>query len=89
MVSNLCQRTNAKRSPFRLLAPIYDDNEFKAVIVSEAQDQHLQRNILERTERKTDASVYIIDQQQRLVAHSGSGSVIFGAQAKPIEANAY
>lgn len=57
------------------LAPIYDDNEFKAVIVSDIKINTFNA-FLREVKEKTDASVYIIDQQQRLVAHSGGGSVV-------------
>ncbi|MFA0265663.1 EAL domain-containing protein [Vibrio cyclitrophicus] len=57
------------------LAPIYDDNEFKAVIVSDIKINTFNA-FLRNLKAETDASVYIIDQQQRLVAHSGGGSVV-------------
>ncbi|WP_060983238.1 bifunctional diguanylate cyclase/phosphodiesterase [Vibrio splendidus] len=57
------------------LAPIYDDNEFKAVVVSDIKINTFNA-FLKRLKDRTDASVYIIDKQQRLVAHSGGGSVV-------------
>ncbi|ARP39551.1 EAL domain-containing protein [Vibrio syngnathi] len=57
------------------LAPIYDDNEFKAVVVSDIKINTFNA-FLKELKDKTDASVYIIDKQQRLVAHSGGGSVV-------------
>ncbi|UPR52266.1 EAL domain-containing protein [Vibrio cyclitrophicus] len=57
------------------LAPIYDDNEFKAVVVSDIKINTFNA-FLRKLKDRTDASVYIIDKQQRLVAHSGGGSVV-------------
>ncbi|MEZ9702578.1 EAL domain-containing protein [Vibrio sp. 10N.261.46.E12] len=57
------------------LAPIYDDNQFKAVIVSDIKINTFNA-FLRKLKDRTDASVYIIDKQQRLVAHSGGGSVV-------------
>ncbi len=57
------------------LAPIYDGNEFKAVIVSDIKLNTF-NVFLNNLKYKTDASVYVIDQQQRLVAHSGGGKVV-------------
>ncbi|WP_210447249.1 EAL domain-containing protein [Vibrio crassostreae] len=57
------------------LSPIYDDNEFKAVVVSDIKINTFNA-FLRKLKDRTDASVYIIDKQQRLVAHSGGGSVV-------------
>ncbi|MFA0194200.1 EAL domain-containing protein [Vibrio artabrorum] len=57
------------------LAPVYDNNEFKAVIVCDIKINTFNA-FLRNLKSKTDASVYIIDQQQRLIAHSGGGSVV-------------
>ncbi|MCC4816490.1 diguanylate cyclase [Vibrio lentus] len=57
------------------LAPIYDNDEFKAVIVSDIKINTFNA-FLRDLKNNTDASVYIIDQQQRLVAHSEGGSVV-------------
>lgn len=57
------------------LAPIYDDNEFKAVVVSDIKINTFNA-FLRKLKDRTDTSVYIIDKQQRLVAHSGGGSVV-------------
>ncbi|MEZ9777992.1 EAL domain-containing protein [Vibrio sp. 10N.261.54.A5] len=57
------------------LAPIYDDNEFKAVVVSDIKINTFNA-FLRKLKDRTDASVYIIDKQQRLVAHSGGDSVV-------------
>ncbi|MDL5026025.1 EAL domain-containing protein [Vibrio sp. BS-M-Sm-2] len=57
------------------LSPIYDGNEFKAVVVSDIKINTFNA-FLRKLKDRTDASVYIIDKQQRLVAHSGGGSVV-------------
>ncbi|MGF1743892.1 EAL domain-containing protein [Vibrio minamisatsumaniensis] len=57
------------------LAPVYDNNEFKAVIVCDIKINTFNA-FLRNLKSKTDASVYIIDQQQRLIAHSRGGSVV-------------
>ncbi|MEZ8743350.1 EAL domain-containing protein [Vibrio sp. 10N.261.49.A5] len=57
------------------LAPIYSDNELKGVLASDIKINTFNA-FLKDLKDKTDASVYIIDKQQRLVAHSGGGSVV-------------
>ncbi|PMM19897.1 diguanylate cyclase [Vibrio splendidus] len=57
------------------LAPIYSDNELKGVLASDIKINTFNA-FLKELKDETDASVYIIDKQQRLVAHSGGGSVV-------------
>ncbi|MCC4820062.1 diguanylate cyclase, partial [Vibrio lentus] len=57
------------------LAPIYSDNELKGVLASDIKINAFNA-FLKELKDETDASVYIIDKQQRLVAHSGGGSVV-------------
>ncbi|MDK9759727.1 cache domain-containing protein, partial [Vibrio sp. D173a] len=57
------------------LAPIYDQGEFKAVIVSDIKIDTFNA-FLNQLKDKTNASVYIMDKQQRMVAHSDGGSVV-------------
>ncbi|MCG9554232.1 EAL domain-containing protein [Vibrio sp. Isolate31] len=57
------------------LAPIYDNGQFKAVIVSDIKINTFNA-FLRKLKDRTDATVYIIDKQKRLVAHSGGGSVV-------------
>ena len=57
------------------LAPIYDQGEFKAVIVSDIKIDTFNA-FLKQLKDKTNASVYIMDKEQRMVAHSDGGSVV-------------
>lgn len=57
------------------LAPIYDQGKFKAVIVSDIKIDTFNA-FLKQLKDRTNASVYIMDQQQRMVAHSDGGSVV-------------
>ncbi|MBW3697665.1 EAL domain-containing protein [Vibrio sp. T187] len=57
------------------LSPVYDDSEFIGVFVADIKIDTFNA-FLKSLKEKTNASVYIIDQEQRLVAHSSGGSVV-------------
>jgi len=57
------------------LAPVYETGEFIGVFVADIKIDTFNA-FLKRLKDKTNASVYIMDQEQRLIAHSSGGSVV-------------
>ncbi len=57
------------------MTPIYELGEFAGVLVTDIRINTFNL-FLQDLKRDTSASVYIMDQEHRLVAHSGQGSVI-------------
>ncbi|MCV3262321.1 cache domain-containing protein [Vibrio harveyi] len=57
------------------MTPIYEMGEFAGVLVTDVRINTFNL-FLQKLKQDTNASVYIMDQEQRLVAHSGQGSVI-------------
>lgn len=57
------------------LAPVFSDQHFLGVLVSDIRINTFNA-FLQELKDTTNASVYIFDQDQRLVAHSGTGSII-------------
>ncbi|MCF8780273.1 EAL domain-containing protein [Vibrio sp. IRLE0018] len=57
------------------LSPVYDTEQFVGVMVTDIRINTFNA-FLSQLREKTKAKVYIMDSEQRLVAHSGQGSVV-------------
>lgn len=57
------------------LSPVYDNEQFVGVMATDIRINTFNA-FLEQLREKTKATVYIMDSEQRLVAHSGQGSVV-------------
>ncbi|ELP5729798.1 EAL domain-containing protein [Vibrio vulnificus] len=57
------------------LSPVYDKQQFVGVMVTDIRINTFNA-FLNRLQEKTKATVYIMDNDQRLVAHSAQGSVV-------------
>ncbi len=57
------------------LSPVYQSDEFVGVIVTDIRINTF-NSFLSSLQEKTKASVFIVDEEQRMVAHSGQGSVV-------------
>ncbi|WP_199482644.1 bifunctional diguanylate cyclase/phosphodiesterase [Vibrio owensii] len=57
------------------MAPVFEQGKFAGVLVTDVRINTFNQ-FLQELKQETNASVYIMDQAHRLVAHSGQGSVI-------------
>ena len=57
------------------MTPVYEVGKFAGVLVTDIRINTFNQ-FLQELKQETNASVYVMDQQHRLVAHSGQGSVI-------------
>ncbi|EPF2928818.1 EAL domain-containing protein [Vibrio navarrensis] len=57
------------------LAPVYDQQQFVGVVVTDIRINTF-NNFLSALKEKTKASVYVMDEKQRLIAHSSPSSVV-------------
>nr|WP_158118787.1 GGDEF and EAL domain-containing protein [Vibrio cidicii] len=57
------------------LAPVYDSKQFVGVVVTDIRINTF-NNFLSALKEKTKASVYVMDEKQRLIAHSSPSSVV-------------